>query len=87
MDEYLSRLRIILTILFCLIFSTCLISFNEEEIKPPKVSSSAVKKSATYNLLDYSAAPFFWISSFTNDLKTQMDSVMEQFQKDAKTSW
>ena len=31
--------------------------------------------------------PFFWISSFTNDLKTQMDSVMEQFQKDAIANW
>lgn len=31
--------------------------------------------------------PFFWVSSFTNDLKTQMDSVTEQFQKDAKASW
>lgn len=31
--------------------------------------------------------PFFWVSSFTNNLNQQTDSVMEQFLSDAKGSW
>ena len=56
------RNRIISSVYFffmsCLFLSGCLISFNEDEIKPPKISDSAVKKKATYNLLDYSTSPF-----------------------------
>lgn len=31
--------------------------------------------------------PFFWVSSFTNNLNQQMNSVMEQFLNDAQGSW
>ncbi|HMZ59782.1 MAG TPA: hypothetical protein PL048_13465 [Leptospiraceae bacterium] len=56
------RKRLVLSVYFffssCFFLSGCLISFNEDEIKPPKISDSAVKKKATYNLLDYSSSPF-----------------------------